>query len=512
MANQFYSSDALSELRRILLAPEFLGDALRPILADLLREQIAQVADEVVEELAPALREMIRETLRDELSAPSPELLESLTSALEPSIAESLRQRANGSARSLTALLRPTSRPAAEPVVEPQAPSETESWPPHEPEVALQDPVPEVPVFEPAAAEEAKGKPSRRGLRSIGGRHLLALAVTLLSTVGSGVWGWSKVEALMISGNAPSPQVLSAGAVLPVSHALYVNTATPLPWIGSMDGTALIDEAPAEATDAPTDVSTPESVDTVAPEDTPDAADEGANVPEATATPADAPSTEATPSPENTEIVGDSLPQVTATYVAGQDDVPFTSDVATTAKVIYLTFDDGPNAVWTPQVLEVLAQYNAHVTFFVIGKEAEKHPELVRAAVEAGHVVGHHTWSHPWLGNVDHDTFVSEITRTSDVLGDLISPYLRPPYGYVDENVQAYADELGLKLVRWNIDPADWEQPPAEQIANNVISHARPGGVVLLHDGGGNRSQTVAALPLILTTLGEQGYVFESVP
>jgi hypothetical protein len=325
MANQFYSSDALSELRRILLAPEFLADALRPVLADLLREQIAQVADEVVEELKPALRATVRETLRDELSAPSPELLESLVLALEPSVAELLRQRANGSVRALAPLLRPSSRPVAEPVAQPQAPHIAESPASPEPEAIPE----ELPAGHAVPAQEARGKSARRGRRSIGGRRLLALGVALLSTVSSGAWGWSKVEALMISGDTMGRQVVSAGAVLPAPRALYIDSATPLPWIGAACEETLVGEADAEVDAGSPSEPTPDNA--ALPEETPlpevldptgsGPVEEDLPTPEASAMPSDKP-------PARPRLCRgdrdrrDSLPKVTATYVAIRTTFP----------------------------------------------------------------------------------------------------------------------------------------------------------------------------------------------
>jgi len=179
---------------------------------------------------------------------------------------------------------------------------------------------------------------------------------------------------------------------------------------------------------------------------------------------------------------------------------------------VYLTFDDGPNVVWTPQVLAVLAQYGAHATFFVIGQEAAAHPELVEQMVAEGHTVGHHTYSHLDLRGVDQKTFADQVERTSAALGDAVSAYLRPPGGSIDDDTQAYAQNMGLQLVRWNVDTEDWQITSPETIVAKATSGVRPGSIILLHDGGGDRSATVAALPVILRLLQAQGYVFEAFP
>jgi peptidoglycan/xylan/chitin deacetylase (PgdA/CDA1 family) len=179
-------------------------------------------------------------------------------------------------------------------------------------------------------------------------------------------------------------------------------------------------------------------------------------------------------------------------------------------KVVYLTFDDGPS-VWTARIFAVLARYNARATFFVIGRQTPAYTGLIREAARAGSTFANHTYNHPSLKGISRATFRREIQATADALGPYAVPCLRPPYGAMDANTRAYAHELGYRIVLWDIDPRDWARPGAEAIATHVLERIKPGKVVLLHDGGGDRAQTLAALELILQRLQAQGYRFEPV-
>ncbi len=187
--------------------------------------------------------------------------------------------------------------------------------------------------------------------------------------------------------------------------------------------------------------------------------------------------------------------------------------------ILYLTFDDGPSP-YTPQVLDLLAEFNAKATFFVIGDQAQARPDLIRAAAAAGHYIANHTLDHADLTTLGYDGFFREVERTREILlaaaGDLFTldrdvHYLRPPYGATDAFTRQYAADLGYAVVLWTVDPQDWRRPGAEQIAAHIIAHAGPGSIVLMHDGGGDRSQTVAALRTVLETFSAQGYIFRTI-
>jgi peptidoglycan/xylan/chitin deacetylase (PgdA/CDA1 family) len=193
--------------------------------------------------------------------------------------------------------------------------------------------------------------------------------------------------------------------------------------------------------------------------------------------------------------------------------------------IVYLTFDDGPNAAgpnggFTEEMLALLKQYNAHATFFNVGKSVSAWPELVRDVATAGHYVADHTWDHSDLAGMTKEEFIAEAERTKQAIlqaaGDLFTldkdvRYLRPPYGSTDAATRQYAAELGYTIVMWDVDPQDWRRPGAEAISDHILSHIFPGAIVLMHDGGGDRSQSVAALEIILRELSAKGYQFHNI-
>ena len=179
--------------------------------------------------------------------------------------------------------------------------------------------------------------------------------------------------------------------------------------------------------------------------------------------------------------------------------------------VVYLTFDDGPTPAWTPRVLELLARHRALATFFVVGGNAAAHPELVRQAYAAGHGVGNHTWTHRRLTRLGGGALEAEVGATSAAIHRATGApvrCLRPPYATVDAANAERARALGLRLVMWDVDSGDWRRPGAGVIADRILGRVRSGDVVLLHDGGGDRSQTVTALQQVLASLSAGGFRF----
>ncbi len=171
-------------------------------------------------------------------------------------------------------------------------------------------------------------------------------------------------------------------------------------------------------------------------------------------------------------------------------------------KVVWLTFDDGPDPVWTPQILQVLAKYDAHATFFQLGSMQAAHPALHDQVLAAGNSIGNHSISHAQL------TKLSAAKRHHEIFDGPRSKCFRPPYGAANDRVRADIKAAGMTPVLWDIDTLDWQRPGQNAIANTILSQARNGSVVLMHDAGGNRSQTVAALDQALATLTAQGYTF----
>lgn len=179
--------------------------------------------------------------------------------------------------------------------------------------------------------------------------------------------------------------------------------------------------------------------------------------------------------------------------------------------VIGLTFDDGPNPAATRQVLDILAARGVTATFFMVGSWVERYPALAREVAERGHQIANHSWSHAFLSRIGGDQLASELDRTNDVIRRATgqSPScVRPPYGDVNANVLAAITGRWQQPVLWNTDIKDYKRPGVAAIAQRAIDQARPGAILLLHDGGGPRDQTVAALPIIIDTLQARGYRF----
>lgn len=186
-----------------------------------------------------------------------------------------------------------------------------------------------------------------------------------------------------------------------------------------------------------------------------------------------------------------------------------------TPKLIALTFDDGPWPRQTDQILRILAQEQVKATFFWVGRHLSLNRRAAKRVVLAGHAVGNHTWNHRY-GSLSTGQVADEVDRTERLIRKVTGhrPELfRPPGGILTNGLAAYAKQKGYVVVLWNAAAPDMAQPVDPQVfANRIVSQARPGGIILMHDGGGNRSSTIAALPQIIRRLKAQGYRFVTVP
>jgi peptidoglycan/xylan/chitin deacetylase (PgdA/CDA1 family) len=191
---------------------------------------------------------------------------------------------------------------------------------------------------------------------------------------------------------------------------------------------------------------------------------------------------------------------------------PGRSHLVTTGAVA-LTFDDGPDPSWTPRVLAMLTAAHVHATFCLVGRQVQKHPELVRAIVRGGHTVCNHTWSHDeLLSTRPAARIVAEMQRTQAAIraASGVTPLLfRAPGGRWTPQLEAVARAQGLRPLKWNVDPRDWAQPGWVHVVGVVVATLRPGGIVLLHDGGGDRIQTLVALKWMLIQLPRRHYSFQ---
>jgi peptidoglycan/xylan/chitin deacetylase (PgdA/CDA1 family) len=174
---------------------------------------------------------------------------------------------------------------------------------------------------------------------------------------------------------------------------------------------------------------------------------------------------------------------------------------------VALTFDDGPTPAYTPRVLSALAKYGAHATFFVLGDMASHWPGLVRREAAGGNEVCIHTWNHPMMTRVSAARLDAEVLRSARLVAHLAGTarWFRPPYGGINAHVRARVAALGFHTVLWDVDTSDWRKPPPSTIAARIVNGARNGRVILMHDGGGDRSRTVAALAIALPRLRARG-------
>lgn len=190
------------------------------------------------------------------------------------------------------------------------------------------------------------------------------------------------------------------------------------------------------------------------------------------------------------------------------------------SRQIALTYDDGPNDPHTLRLLEVLARNGVHATFFLVGRYVQQHPEIARQIVQAGHIVGNHTFTHPLLTFKSEVEIRQELSQCRGALEDAIgepSNLFRPPFGGRRPAVLRVARELGLEPVMWNVTGYDWNAPPAAAIERKVAKQIRGGDVILLHDGGhkrmrADRSQTIIATDHLIARYKSEGYEFATIP
>jgi peptidoglycan/xylan/chitin deacetylase (PgdA/CDA1 family) len=190
------------------------------------------------------------------------------------------------------------------------------------------------------------------------------------------------------------------------------------------------------------------------------------------------------------------------------------------SRQIALTYDDGPNDPHTLRLLEVLAKHGVKATFFLIGRYVRQRQEIVSEIVQAGHVVGNHTFNHPLLTFKSETEIRRELSQCRDALQDAIGQHsnlFRPPFGGRRPAVLRVARELGMEPVMWNVTGYDWNAPPAEKIERTVEKGIRGGDVILLHDGGhkqmgADRSNTVTATDHLITRYKSEGYEFLTIP
>ncbi len=184
---------------------------------------------------------------------------------------------------------------------------------------------------------------------------------------------------------------------------------------------------------------------------------------------------------------------------------------------VALTFDDGPDLKYTPQVLDVLRDYQVPATFFLVGNRAEKYPAVVERIAAEGHVIGNHSWSHPDLRKVSRERLISEIVQTEMVLKEIMgfkTALIRPPYGTINAYSLEVMKRLDYKVINWSVDSVDWRDRSPDLILLNTLPYVTDESIVLFHSTGGegqSMSATVEVLPEIIESIRAMGYTFVTV-
>jgi peptidoglycan-N-acetylglucosamine deacetylase len=207
--------------------------------------------------------------------------------------------------------------------------------------------------------------------------------------------------------------------------------------------------------------------------------------------------------------VGERSGEIVSRAGAAPEAVPAHAE---TGMVVALTFDDGPDPRWTPAILQILQAENVKATFCTIGYLAQRRPDLVKAEFDAGHGVCDHSMHHILnLPARPHSQIVDEVLQTADVIHNITGEnplFYRPPGGSLSQDVIDTAHSRGLRVLKWGVDPKDYTKPPAPVILARIEAKVGPGSVILLHDGGGDRSQTVAMLKQLIDDLKQRGFTF----
>ncbi|MEV5843363.1 polysaccharide deacetylase family protein [Streptomyces sp. NPDC051985] len=185
------------------------------------------------------------------------------------------------------------------------------------------------------------------------------------------------------------------------------------------------------------------------------------------------------------------------------------TEIDGSGKRMMLTFDDGPNPNYTPHILDTLAKYDVRAMFFLCGECIVVNRELVARMADEGHVVGNHTWTHPLLTTLNRSEIRDEMVSTSDAIEDTYGErpqWFRAPYGAWNRAAFQLGAEMGMEPMAWTVDSTDWTVPGTRTIVDTIENGAAPGVVVLSHDAGGDRSQSVKALREYLPYLLDNGY------
>ena len=214
--------------------------------------------------------------------------------------------------------------------------------------------------------------------------------------------------------------------------------------------------------------------------------------------------------------VGDSIALTTVPATPAATLAAAQARSSRSIKTVYLTFDDGPNPIWTPEILSILEAYGAHASFFVIGENAKAWPALIERELRDGDTIGDHSWSHPNLTRLSASAVFGELASAEHLIAALTgkAPSLwRPPYEDFNRSVIGIASGLGMKMQLWSVSTGDWQLPGTQVLVIRVMAALHNGMVVLFHDGGGyTRAETVAAVAILIPEIEAAGYRVAALP
>jgi peptidoglycan-N-acetylglucosamine deacetylase len=179
--------------------------------------------------------------------------------------------------------------------------------------------------------------------------------------------------------------------------------------------------------------------------------------------------------------------------------------------VIALTIDDGPSPVYTPQVLSILEKYDIKAAFSMVGENVTYYPSVAREVADAGHTIVNHTWNHANLMSMKRSKLPGEVDRATDAIHSATGQrpgMFRAPYGAWSPVLLDYCASENLAPLDWSVDSKDWTRPGVSKIVKTIVGTTKTGSIILEHDGGGDRSETVAALKIAIPRLIDEGYMF----
>lgn len=219
------------------------------------------------------------------------------------------------------------------------------------------------------------------------------------------------------------------------------------------------------------------------------------------------------PSPETAQSNAAAMAMQTPQELPAQSgERTYLTAVNVEEPVVAMTFDDGPSAVLTPRLLDILKQRNIKVTFFVLGQLVQEHPEIIARAVAEGHEIANHSWNHKALNKLGEGGLQHELADTSAEITKATGKpvtLMRPPYGATNPRLnRAIEKEYGMKVILWSVDPFDWKRPGPQVVEQRILAGTKPGAIILSHD---IHPGTIEAMPATLDALLAKGYKFVTV-